>query len=313
MAIKISNNTVIDDSRNSTLNSLTFSSDTSPTFVGTGSVSGTVLTITAVTSGTIAVGDLVATNVSENSTSGYLHPFAYVVSFGTGTGGTGTYNISEPPTSTISSTTIRCGPNFKNNSITFIDTDTSVASTEGNRPVGNISWISSDTSNGAGPRAWITAKYNNIGVGAQYGAVDLVLGSGNFIENYGDPSLKISGTYGQIEFLRGYGEIIVDLGTLTGGATASLDWAVANFFKFTNAASSVAVTLANSIVGNIKHYSFILEITNGGVSPITWISGTTWAGGTAPTLTASGRDVLGFFTSDNGASWTGLLLGKDVK
>ena len=59
--------------------------------------------------------------------------------------------------------------------------------------------------------------------------------------------------------------------------------------------------------------SFILDLTNGGSSAITWWSGVKWAGGTAPTLTASGRDVLGFFTHDGGTTWTGLVLGKDVK
>jgi len=38
-----------------------------------------------------------------------------------------------------------------------------------------------------------------------------------------------------------------------------------------------------------------------------------WAGGTAPALTASGRDVLGFFTVDNGANWNGIMLAKDIK
>lgn len=59
--------------------------------------------------------------------------------------------------------------------------------------------------------------------------------------------------------------------------------------------------------------SFILDLTNGGSAAITWWSGIKWAGGTAPTLTAAGRDVLGFFTTDGGNTWTGLVLGKDVK
>lgn len=59
--------------------------------------------------------------------------------------------------------------------------------------------------------------------------------------------------------------------------------------------------------------SFILDLTNGGSAAITWWSGVKWAGGTAPTLTAAGRDVLGFFTYDAGTTWTGLVLGKDVK
>ncbi|TXG76442.1 hypothetical protein E6P97_03440, partial [Patescibacteria group bacterium] len=59
--------------------------------------------------------------------------------------------------------------------------------------------------------------------------------------------------------------------------------------------------------------SFILDLENGGSAAITWWSGIKWAGGTAPTLTAAGRDVLGFFTIDGGFTWTGLVLGKDIK
>jgi hypothetical protein len=59
--------------------------------------------------------------------------------------------------------------------------------------------------------------------------------------------------------------------------------------------------------------SFVLDLTNGGSSTITWWSGVKWASGIAPTLTVSGRDVLGFFTHDGGTTWSGLVLGKDLK
>jgi hypothetical protein len=52
----------------------------------TGSITGTVMTITVASSGTIAVGDIVSGSGVENPT--------VVVSFGTGAGGTGTYNVN---------------------------------------------------------------------------------------------------------------------------------------------------------------------------------------------------------------------------
>ena len=58
--------------------------------------------------------------------------------------------------------------------------------------------------------------------------------------------------------------------------------------------------------------SFILDLTNGGSATITWWT-VKWVGGTAPTLTTAGRDTLGFFTHDGGTTWTGLVLGKDIK
>lgn len=65
-------------------------------FVGTGSISGTTLTITAVTSGTLKVNaPITGTGVSANT---------YITSFNTGTGGVGTYSVNN--SQTVASTTI---------------------------------------------------------------------------------------------------------------------------------------------------------------------------------------------------------------
>ena len=53
-----------------------------------------------------------------------------------------------------------------------------------------------------------------------------------------------------------------------------------------------------------------LILTNGGAYTITWPSVIKWAAGTAPTLTASGKDILHFITVDNGATWYGCLGGS---
>jgi len=76
-------------------NSLTYENSTS-TAIFTGSISGTTLTVSAVTSGTLAVGQLIkGTNVAAET---------YITALGTGTGGTGTYTVS--PSQTVGSTTI---------------------------------------------------------------------------------------------------------------------------------------------------------------------------------------------------------------
>lgn len=59
--------------------------------------------------------------------------------------------------------------------------------------------------------------------------------------------------------------------------------------------------------------SFILELTNGGSSVVTWWSGVDWGFGTPPQLTTSGKDLLGFITHDGGVNWTGMVLAKDAK
>lgn len=55
-----------------------------------------------------------------------------------------------------------------------------------------------------------------------------------------------------------------------------------------------------------------LELTNGGAYTMTWPSGTRWAGGVAPTLTASGTDIL-VFTKAGTNAWRGYLSSKDSK
>lgn len=58
---------------------------------------------------------------------------------------------------------------------------------------------------------------------------------------------------------------------------------------------------------------FVLELTDGGSQTQTWPAGTQWTGGTEPSLTAAGKDVLVFYTYDGGATWVGVVAGLDVK
>jgi len=94
------------------------------------------------------------------------------------------------------------------------------------------------------------------------------------------------------------------------GANA-IDLATGNYFTKTISAATTFTVSNVPVAGNA--ISFILDLTNGGAGTITWWAGMKWAGGTAPTLTTAGRDSLGFFTHDGGTTWTGLVLGKDIK
>ena len=55
--------------------------------------------------------------------------------------------------------------------------------------------------------------------------------------------------------------------------------------------------------------SFTLIVTNGASATLTWPTSVDWAGGTAPTLTAAGVDILTFLTVDGGVIWYGFAAG----
>lgn len=99
--------------------------------------------------------------------------------------------------------------------------------------------------------------------------------------------------------------------TRTAMGANAIDLATGNFF--TKTISGATTFTVSNVPASGTAASFILDLTNGGSGTITWWSGVKWAGGTAPTLTASGRDVLGFYTHDGGTTWTGLVLAKDAK
>ena len=113
-----------------------------PEAVFTGSISGTTLTVTAVASGTLAVGQRVFG-------SGVL-PNTKITALGTGTGGVGTYTVNQSQTQ--SSATIRSVSDVLN-TLRFEDTDTTAAT---GAPLGVIEFESAD-SNSAGLKAFIGA------------------------------------------------------------------------------------------------------------------------------------------------------------
>jgi len=87
--------------------------------VFTGSISGTTLTVTAMTSGTILSG-------MELTSSGVITAGTTIASFGTGTGGVGTYNIT--PSQTRASATITGRPSFTALFANYTDTNSASTS-----------------------------------------------------------------------------------------------------------------------------------------------------------------------------------------
>lgn len=91
----------------------------------------------------------------------------------------------------------------------------------------------------------------------------------------------------------------------------AIDLSTGNFF--TKTISGATTLTVSNVVATGSANSFVLELTNAGSATITWFSGVKWAGGTAPTLTAAGVDILGFYTHDGGTTWRGMVLAKDSK
>jgi hypothetical protein len=129
---------------------LQITGSTNITSIMVGSISGTTLTITAVTAGSLSVGDrlLIPSSGIDYNT--------YITALGTGTGGIGTYTINN--TTTLASTTIYFYAS-KNNTLSFVDTDTTAAV---NQAIGGIEWYSSDPSTpGVGVKGYIAAVYES--------------------------------------------------------------------------------------------------------------------------------------------------------
>jgi len=93
-------------------------------------------------------------------------------------------------------------------------------------------------------------------------------------------------------------------------AANNIDCNAGAFFTKTITANTTFTVSNVPTAGNVP--SFVLELTNGGAFTITWWAGVRWPAGVAPALSASGVDVLGFYTLDGGTTWRGMLLGKSM-
>jgi hypothetical protein len=95
------------------------------------------------------------------------------------------------------------------------------------------------------------------------------------------------------------------------GTAATINFESANFFSAT---STAATTWAfTNPVASGDFGGFVLELNNGGAYTQTWPAAVDWPAGTAPTLTASGKDLLVFVTRDGGTIYHGMAASIDSK
>ena len=111
--------------------------------------------------------------------------------------------------------------------------------------------------------------------------------------------------------LKDYGETHNAIGG-TGGGTQDIDLEDGNVVSATVDTSTNTFTFSNP-TASANGCSFTLILTNGGSQTVNWPSSVDWAGGTAPSLTSSGVDILTFLTIDGGTIWHGFLASSDSK
>ena len=94
-------------------------------------------------------------------------------------------------------------------------------------------------------------------------------------------------------------------------AASNIDLSLGNLFTKTISGATTLTVSNVPTTGTVAY--LILELTNAGSATITWFSGVKWAGGTAPTLTSSGKDIISMYTHDAGTTWNVNSIQKDVK
>ena len=108
-----------------------------------------------------------------------------------------------------------------------------------------------------------------------------------------------------------YGEVTNAIGS-TGGGTQDIDVALGNNVVATVDTSANTFTFSNPTASD-ELCGFTLFLTNGGSQTVNWPASVDWAGGTAPTLTTAGLDILVFITTDGGTIWHGMVSSADSK
>lgn len=91
------------------------------------------------------------------------------------------------------------------------------------------------------------------------------------------------------------------LGSISTNTT--IDWSAGSYVTAT-IGGALTFTFSNPAPTGKACVAY-LQLTNGGSAVITWPVSVTWSGGTAPTLRASGVDLLRFYTQDGGTTWFG--------
>jgi hypothetical protein len=146
--------------------------------------------------------------------------------------------------------------------------------------------------------------YNAVAFGANVES-NLTFNGTTLAVNNGNADGNIEARFGYI-LTRRYIEVGSDLGT---GGSVTLDLTTANNFR-RQFNGNATITFTNPPAAGFA-FGFTLVTVNAGAYTITWPSYIDWAGGSAPTLTSVGTDILVFYTYDGGTTFYGFVSGKN--
>jgi len=111
--------------------------------------------------------------------------------------------------------------------------------------------------------------------------------------------------------LKDWGEITVAHGD-TSGADIACSLVDGNVHSMTISTNEVTLTFTN-VVASDEAQVLTLIIVNAASQTLNFPTSVDWRGGSAPTLTASGTDILTFITIDGGTIWHGIDSSLDSK
>ena len=111
---------------------------------------------------------------------------------------------------------------------------------------------------------------------------------------------------------------LLDIGVVTnaigsiGGGTQAINLALGDCVSATVDTGTTTFTFTNPTAADECNI-WALILTNGGSQTVNFPAAVDWEGGTAPTLTTSGVDILVFLTIDAGTTWHGQAFSLDSK
>ena len=101
-------------------------------------------------------------------------------------------------------------------------------------------------------------------------------------------------------------EKVQNFGVISGAVTINL---ASGHYVGATVGGTVTINVSGAEPGVCT--AVMLELDNAGSAAVTWGMTPTWAGGVAPSLTASGKDYVGLCS--RGEGWAGVLVSSDAK